>query len=119
MSKKCYIENKFNHINFRIRRWIPIVVEVKRKEGESPESLIRRFTKRVQSSGILLRAKRGRFYTPKKSKLEQREDAARRTLIQDKKEVLRKIGKLDEFIDPRKPNKRGTIKKLLQAKIKR
>jgi len=95
------------------------VVEVRRKEGESPESLIRRFTKRVQSSGILLRAKRGRFYAPKKSKLAQRENAARRTQISEKKELLRKIGKLEEYIDPRRPSKRGVIKKLLQARVRR
>lgn len=95
------------------------MVEVKKRENESPESLVRRFTKRVQSSGILIRAKRGRFYTSKKNKLVRKEEAARRQLIKDKKEYLRKIGKLEEFIDPRRPNKRGTIKKLLQARIKK
>lgn len=94
------------------------MVEVKKREGESPESLLRRFTKRVQSSGVLLRAKQGRYYAPKRSKLDSKEAAARRQLISEKKEFLRKIGKLDEFIDPRRPNKRGTIKKLLQAKIR-
>lgn len=94
------------------------MVEVRKKEGESTESLLRRFTKRVQSSGVLLRAKRGRFYSPKMSHLEMQQVAARRKLIREKKEFLRKIGKLDDFIDPRRPNKRGTIKKLLQAKVK-
>ncbi|MFH1207070.1 MAG: 30S ribosomal protein S21 [Patescibacteria group bacterium] len=94
------------------------MVEVRRKEGESPESLLRRFTKRVQASGVLLRAKRGRFYSSKKTKLEMREVAARRKLIMEKKEFLRKIGKLDDFIDPKRPNKRGTIKKLLQARVR-
>lgn len=93
------------------------MVEVKRKDGESAESLIRRFTKKVQASGVLIRAKRGRFYSSKKSKLAVRELAARRTLIRDRKEYFRKIGKLEEYIDPKRPNKRGTIKKLLQAKI--
>ncbi|MFZ6036399.1 MAG: 30S ribosomal protein S21 [Patescibacteria group bacterium] len=93
------------------------MVEVKKRDGESVESLLRRFTKRVQSSGVLLRAKKGRYYSPKKSKLQEKEAAARRLLIKDKKEYLRKIGKLEEFIDPRRPNKRGTIKKLLQARI--
>ena len=65
-----------------------------------------------------MRAKRGRFYSSKKTKLEMREVAARRKLIQEKKEFLRKIGKLDDFIDPKRPNKRGTIKKLLQARVK-
>lgn len=95
------------------------MVEVKKKNGESTESLIRRFTKRVQSSGILLRSKQGRYYTTKPSKLEKKGVAARRGLIKEKKELLRKIGKLDDFIDPRRPNKKGTIKKLLQARVKK
>ncbi|MFH0804641.1 MAG: 30S ribosomal protein S21 [Patescibacteria group bacterium] len=94
------------------------MLEVRKRDGESVESLIRRFTKRVQSSGIILRTKRRRFFSKDKSKLEEREDAARRQLIHDKKEFLRKIGKLDDFIDPRRPNKRGTIKKLLQARVR-
>jgi ribosomal protein S21 len=94
------------------------LVEVRKKEGESNESLLRRFTKKVQASGVLIRAKKGRFFNAPKSKLEIRENAARRKLIQDKKEFLRKIGKLEEFIDPRQPNKRGVIKKLLKARIR-
>ena len=94
-------------------------MEVRKKDGESPESLLRRFTKKVQASGVLIRAKRGRFYTRKKSRLKQKEEAARRKMIKEKKEYLRKLGKLEEFIDPRRPNKRGTIKKLLQARIKK
>ncbi len=72
------------------------MVEVRRKEGESVESLLRRFTKRVQQSGVLLRAKRGRFYEPPKTKRKVREDALRRKGIREHKEYLRKIGKLDE-----------------------
>jgi len=94
------------------------VVHVKKKEGESTESLLRRFTKRVQSSGVLIRAKKGKFYEPPKSRRARKEVAARKKEIQEKKEYLKKIGKLDEFIDPRRPNKRGAIKKLLQARIK-
>ncbi|MBI4426805.1 MAG: 30S ribosomal protein S21 [Candidatus Kerfeldbacteria bacterium] len=73
------------------------VVEVRRKEGESVESLLRRFTKRVQQSGVLLRAKRARFYEPPKTKREVREDAIRRREIRQRKEYLRKIGKLEDL----------------------
>lgn len=73
------------------------MVEVKRKEGESPESLLRRFTKRVQQSGVLIRAKKNRFYERPKNRRAQREDATRRKTIRDKKEYLRKIGKLEEY----------------------
>ena len=94
-------------------------MEVRKKEGESAEGLLRRFTKKVQASGVLIRAKKGRFYLRKKSKLKQQEEATRRRMIREKKEHLRKIGKLEEYIDPRRPNKRGTIKKLLQARIRK
>jgi len=94
------------------------VVHVKKKNGESTESLMRRFTKRVQSSGVLIRAKKGKFYEPPKNRRAKREVAARKKLIQDKKEFLKKIGKLDEYIDPKRPSKRGQIKKMLKARVK-
>jgi ribosomal protein S21 len=95
------------------------VVEVKKKEGESMDSLLRRFTKKVQASGVLLRAKKGRFYVSEPSKREVRERAKRRKLIQEKKEYLRKIGKLDEILEQKKPGRRprGIAKKLLMVKI--
>lgn len=73
------------------------MVEVKRKEGETPESLLRRFTKRVQQSGVLIRAKKNRFYERPKNKRAQKEDALRRKALREEREYLRKIGKLDEF----------------------
>ncbi|MBI3963535.1 MAG: 30S ribosomal protein S21 [Candidatus Kerfeldbacteria bacterium] len=72
------------------------VVEVKRKEGESGESLLRRFSKRVQQSGILVRAKRKRFHEPDRNKRAIRESALRRSVARAKHEHLRKIGKLEE-----------------------
>lgn len=82
-----------------------LVIEVRKREGESSESLLRRFTKKVQQSGILIRAKRGRFYTPPKTKREIRLEAIRRKAIRQHKEYLRKIGKLEEF-DRRRPLQR-------------
>ncbi len=72
------------------------MVEVKRKNGESIESLLRRFTRRIQQSGILLRAKDSQFFQKKKTKRELHENALRRKGIKEKKEYLRKIGKLEE-----------------------
>ena len=73
------------------------MVEVKRKDGETPESLLRRFSKRVQQSGVLIRAKKNRFFEQPKNKRAQKEDALRRKASREKKEYLRKIGKLEEF----------------------
>lgn len=73
-------------------------VEVKRKNNESLESLLRRFTKRIQQSGVLLRAKKGKYYTPPENRSQRRERAIRRTKILEMKEQLKKIGKLDEWL---------------------
>lgn len=76
-----------------------MVVEVSKKEGESTESLVRRFTKQVQQSRILIRAKRKRFFEAPKNKREIRENAKRRQKIKERKAYLRKIGKLDDAME--------------------
>lgn len=73
------------------------MVEVSKREGESTESLVRRFSKQVQQSRILIRAKRKRFFEPPKNKREIRESAKRRQKVRERKAYLRKIGKLDEL----------------------
>ncbi len=96
------------------------MVEVKTREGESMESLLRRFSKRVQQSGVLIRAKKGRFYKPEKSVRVVREEAARRELIESKKEFLQKVGKLDEILESSKRGgrrgRRGIAKKILKTR---
>ncbi len=73
------------------------MIEVRRRDNESSESLLRRFSKRVQQSGVLLRAKKRRFYEKGKNKRAQRVDALRRLDIREQREMLRKLGKLEEF----------------------
>lgn len=73
-----------------------MAVEVRKKTDESVEGMIRRFTKRVQQSGVVWRAKKGRFFIAPKSKIQSRKDAKRRREMASKREYLRKIGKLDE-----------------------
>ena len=73
------------------------MIEVRKRDNESSESLVRRFTKRVQQSGVLLRAKKRRFYEREKNKSAQRADALRRKAIREQRDVLRKLGKLEEF----------------------
>ena len=70
------------------------MVEVKRKDGESFESLLRRFNRKIQQSGVLVRARRIRFYIPSKSRNLLREDAARRAVKREKREELKRMGKL-------------------------
>lgn len=97
------------------------MVEVKKRTGESTESLLRRFTKKVQQSGVLLRARKGRFFESPKSKKQIRTEAIRRELIREKKEYLKKVGKLDELLEQKRFSKKGLniIKKMLGGRLKR
>ncbi len=70
--------------------------EVKRKKGETFESLLRRFSKRLQQSGRLIEARKKRFVMPEKSKLMRRRSALVKREIAGKREYLKKIGRLKE-----------------------
>jgi len=49
------------------------MIEVKKKDRETSESLIRRFGRRVQQSGVLVQARKTRFRKEEKSKIEVRQ----------------------------------------------
>ena len=70
--------------------------ETRRKPKESFEGLLRRFSKQVQQSGKILQAKKIRYYTRPKSGRAKKIAALRREKIEQKKEYLRKVGKLKE-----------------------
>ncbi|NOQ67853.1 30S ribosomal protein S21 [Patescibacteria group bacterium] len=72
------------------------MIEVKKKDNESIGSLLRRFSKRVQQSGLLLQARSSRFKDKNLSRTERRKTALRRNEITSEKEKLRKLGKLEE-----------------------
>ena len=72
------------------------MVEAKRKKGETFESLLRRFNKRIQQSGKLLQAKKVRYKTKDPNKNLKKRLALRRNKIKDEREYLKKIGKLPE-----------------------
>ncbi|MDP2630294.1 MAG: 30S ribosomal protein S21 [Candidatus Uhrbacteria bacterium] len=70
--------------------------EVRRKQKESYESLLRRFSKNVQQSGKLLEVRKKRYYSPLQSDSKKKKTAMRRLTIEGKKEFLRKTGKLKD-----------------------
>ncbi|MDD5110579.1 MAG: hypothetical protein PHI63_05210 [Patescibacteria group bacterium] len=70
--------------------------EIKRKRGESFESLIRRFNRKVQQSGKQLQIRKIRFYARQKSRNLERASALRRMEIRKQREYLKKIGRLPE-----------------------
>jgi len=73
-----------------------VAIEVKKKTGETTRSLLRRFTRRIQQSGVLIRARKARFRERERSKRERRASALRRVKIVGEKEKLRKMGLLEE-----------------------
>jgi ribosomal protein S21 len=78
------------------------VLEVKRKPSETFESLLRRFTKKTIQSGKLLQAKKIRFYQKDKSNLAKKEGALMKEEFRKKRDYMRRIGKLDDYLDKKK-----------------
>ncbi len=72
------------------------MIEVKKKDKETSESLIRRFSRRVQQSGVLMRARKVRFRNEEKSKSEKRDEALYKIKIRKEIDKLKKLGKFDE-----------------------
>lgn len=77
------------------------MVEVKKKDNESFDSLLRRFNRKIQQSGVLVRARKTRFFEPVKSRNLQRTNAIRRSELREIREELKRTGR------PVKPVKKG------------
>ena len=82
------------------------MLEVKKKDGESFESLLRRFTRKTIQSGKILQAKKVRFHQKPKTKREVKASALRREELRRQRDYLRRIGKLDELQEKKKRYKR-------------
>jgi len=72
------------------------VITVEKKEGESNDSVMRRFTRKVQSSGVLIRKKRGQYREKEPNKRAKKISAIRRTRSKAERAYLIKVGKLEE-----------------------
>ena len=79
-------------------------ITIKRRDNESNERLLRRFSRRIQTSGLLLRAKKRQYFESPKNANKQKSDALRRLKIREKNEYLRKVGLLEE---EKRPTRRG------------
>jgi len=78
------------------------VLEVKRKPSETFESLLRRYNKKTIQSKKLLKAKKIRFHLRDKSSLARKEGALMREDFRKKRDYMRRIGKLDDYLDKKK-----------------
>lgn len=70
-------------------------LEVKKQNRETSQALIRRFTRRIQQSGILHRARKIRFKERKKSEQMKKRAALRREELKREYERLEKLGKIE------------------------
>ena len=70
-----------------------MALEVTKQERETPQSLIRRFSRKVQQSGILFRARKIRFRVRKKSAQMKKRAALRREERKKRLEKLKKLGR--------------------------
>ena len=69
-----------------------MALEIKQREKESSQNLIRRFTKRVKQSGILLRKRKRRFYQRPLSTQAKKRAALRRKELEQEYEQKKKLG---------------------------
>ncbi len=71
------------------------MIELRKKDKESTPNLLRRFTKKVRQSGVLLKARQGRFRIRQKSKLKKKNSALRREKLRGMRAELSKLGEIE------------------------
>ena len=69
-------------------------VEVRKKPRESTSAMLRRFTRKVQLSGVLLSARKARFQKRKRSRSLRKKDALYRERVKKERETKDKLGLL-------------------------
>lgn len=72
-----------------------MAVEAKRKENESVGGLLRRFTKKIQRSKVLVLVRSRQFRARTKSGFKKKKEALRRIAWQRDMDKQRKLGKIE------------------------
>jgi len=70
------------------------VIEVKKNPNENNSSVLRRFSRKIQESGIIRKVKGSRYNLRKESKLKVKKSALKRMGRRKEIEKLRKLGKM-------------------------
>lgn len=81
-------------------------LEVKKQDKENAQSLIRRFTRSIQRSGLLRESRKKRFHKRKVSDLAKKRSALRREQMREEYARLEKLGLLKDRVKG-KHTKRG------------
>ena len=70
------------------------VIEVRKNPNENNASVLRRFSRRIQESGIIRKVKSARYNLRKESKLKVKKSALKKMSRRKEIEKLRKLGKM-------------------------
>jgi len=71
-----------------------MALEIKKEGRETSQNLVRRFSRRMKQSGILLRARKARFRKREKSQQMKKRSALRREELKKEYEKKEKMGKI-------------------------
>lgn len=72
------------------------MIEVKKSENESSLSLLRRFNRRIQQSGVLQRARDLQFKKRPESALKKKKKAIKKQKTKRRMDYLWKLGKIEK-----------------------
>jgi ribosomal protein S21 len=72
------------------------MVQAKRKPSETTGAFLRRFSRQIKQSGILINARKNRFYQSSPNKRLKRQSALYRERKRQQYERLKKLGKLNK-----------------------
>ncbi|MCX6747740.1 MAG: hypothetical protein NTW98_02220 [Candidatus Nomurabacteria bacterium] len=70
------------------------VIEVKKNPNENNTSILRRFSRRIQESGVIQKVKGNRYNERKESKLKVKKGTLKRLTRRKEIEKLKKLGKM-------------------------
>jgi ribosomal protein S21 len=79
-----------------LRAYMAINVQIEKNNNESSANVIRRFTKRVQGSGIIPRMRKNRYFTRAKSENVQQTARLKKLAKKEVYEMQLKLGKIQE-----------------------
>jgi len=70
-----------------------MALQVTKKDRETSQSLVHRFTKTVRQSGLLLQLRKGQFHKRAKSALAKKRSALRKVELRAEKKIAEKLAK--------------------------
>lgn len=73
-----------------------ITIEIKKNANENNASVLRRFTRKVQETGLLQKVKRQRYHERPLSKLAQKKGTLKRI---DKRTAIEKLKKMGKYVE--------------------